>query len=184
LRVRDVVRNKALAVGAHDWLRGLPALVAALEREWSITVGPAFGDATEAFVASAVLADGTPTVLKLLIPRSTDVARHEITVLRLADGEGCARLLRSDGDRGALLIERLGRSMNSLGLPIGQRHEALCTCASRIWRPAPGCGLPTGAQTGRRLAGYITRTWEELGRPCSARGRVCPGVRGAACRGS
>jgi streptomycin 6-kinase len=43
------------------------------------------------------------------------------------------------------------------------------SAASRIWRPAPGCGLPTGADHGRRLAGSIPAAWEELGRPCSER---------------
>jgi streptomycin 6-kinase len=48
-----VVRNKALAADAEGWLRVLPDLVASLEDEWSITVGEAFADATEAFVAAA-----------------------------------------------------------------------------------------------------------------------------------
>ncbi len=38
-----------------------------------------------------------------------------------------------------------------------------------MWRPAPGCGLPTGADKGRWLVDFITTTWEELGRPCSER---------------
>jgi streptomycin 6-kinase len=38
-----------------------------------------------------------------------------------------------------------------------------------VWRPAPGCGLPTGAEKGRWLADFIAVTWEELDRPCSER---------------
>jgi streptomycin 6-kinase len=117
------VRNKAHAVGATAWLDALPSLVAALEAGWSLRVGHPFGDATEAFVAPAVLADGTQAVLKLLVPRSSDVARHEI----------------------------------------------LCQAAERVWRPAPDCGLPTGATKGRWLIAFITRVWESLGRPCSER---------------
>jgi streptomycin 6-kinase len=168
--VPPAVRNKALAVGAERWLRDLPDLVADLEREWSITVGRTYDDATEAFVAAATRPDGEQAVLKLLIPRPGDLAAHEITVLRLADGSGCARLLRADDARGALLIERLGRSLHQLGLPVRRRHEILCSAASRVWRPAPGCALPTGADQGRRLAALIPATWEELGRPCSERG--------------
>jgi streptomycin 6-kinase len=171
--VPAVVRNKAALAGADGWLRDLPDLVDTLAREWSITVGPAFDDSTEGLVAQVSFPDGTPAVLKVLIPRSysPDAARHEITVLRLADGEGCARLLRADTDRGALLLERLGPSMHSLGLPIQARHEILCSCASRLWRrrPGPDCGLPTGADKARWLMSYITRTWAELGRPCSER---------------
>jgi streptomycin 6-kinase len=167
--VSAVVRNKALAAGAGQWIRDLPELVAGLERDWSITVGRRYDGATEAFVAEAVLGDETPAVLKLHIPRVGEQARNEITVLRLAGGEGCARLLRAEATRGALLLERLGRSLHELSLPIARRHEILCAAAARVWRPAAGCGLPTGANKGRWLADFITSTWEELGRPCSER---------------
>ena len=168
-RVPAVVRNKALAAGAAQWISDLPGLAADLERDWSVTIGPSYDDATEAFVAQATLSDGTPAVLKVHIPRPGDHARREITVLRLADGQGCARLLRADPARGALLLERLGRSLHQLNLPVTRRHEILCSAAARIWRPATGCGLPTGADKGRYLAGFIAATWEELGRPCSER---------------
>jgi len=54
------VRNKALAAGAADWIEDLPELVAGLERDWQITVGRPYDDATEAFVARATLAGGSP----------------------------------------------------------------------------------------------------------------------------
>jgi streptomycin 6-kinase len=167
--VPSVVRNKALAVGAERWLADLPELIAAIEADWSLSTGRTYDGATEAFVAEATLADGTPAVLKLLIPRAGDAAENEITVLRLTNGEGCVRLLREDAARGVLLLERLGRSLYELALPIGRRHEILCSAASRVWRPAPGCRLPTGAEKARWLADFITTTWDELGRPCSER---------------
>jgi streptomycin 6-kinase len=169
LEVPEVVRQKAFAVGADGWLDDLPLLVATLEHEWGIAVGAAYSDSTEAFVAEATCEDGAPGVLKLLVPRSGDAAGNEITVLRLVDGYGCARLLRDDAVRGALLLERLGPSLYQLGLHIRSRHEILCSTAARVWRPAPDCGLPTGAEKGRWLADFITATWEELDHPCSER---------------
>jgi streptomycin 6-kinase len=169
IQVPEVVRKKAFAVGAGEWLDDLPLLVAGLEQEWGIAVGQAYSDSTEAFVAEATCGDGTAAVLKLLVPRSGDAAENEITVLRLTGGEGCARLLRDDALRGALLLERLGRSLYELGLPIRTRHEILCSTAARVWRPARGCGLPTGAEKGRWLAEFIEATWEELDHPCSER---------------
>ena len=163
------MRRKAIGVGAGAWLDDLPLLVASVEQEWGITVGDAYYDSTEAFVAEATCGDGTPAVLKLIVPRGGDAAQNEITVLRLTGGEGCARLLREDARRGALLLERLGRSLHQLALPIGRRHEILCSTAARVWRPAPGCGLPTGAEKARWLADFITATWEELDHPCSER---------------
>ncbi len=169
LAVPAVVRNKALAAGARGWLEGLPALVAALADEWGLRVGAAYPHATEAFVASVVRADGAPAVLKLLVPRDVHVTEHEATVLRLAEGQGCPRLLQADPGRGALLLERLGRSLHDLGLPLRRRHEVLCDTAALIWRPAPGCGLPTGAEKGAWLASFIAERWEALDRPCSRR---------------
>ncbi|MHB8662242.1 MAG: aminoglycoside phosphotransferase family protein [Acidimicrobiales bacterium] len=169
IEVSAVVRNKALALGAVRWLDDLPALVAQVEQDWSIVVGRPFSDATEAFVAEASLAGGARAVLKLPIPRKNEPAWQEITVLRLSNGEGCARLLRADEERGVLLLERLGLSLHDLGLPIGARHEILSAAAAAVWRPAPDCGLPTGAEKARWLGEAIVTRWEELDRPCSER---------------
>ncbi len=163
------VRGKVQVFGATRWLESLPELIADLERDWSITVGPSYPDSTEAVVAMATLASGEPAVLKLCVPRPGTTVRDEITVLRLVDGSGCARLLREDADRGALLMERLGRSMHDLALPIARRHELLCAAAERIWRPAPDCGLPSGAEKGQSLIDFIIATWEQLSRPCEER---------------
>jgi streptomycin 6-kinase len=164
-----LVRRKAENAGAQQWLDDLPRLIASIEAEWTITVGAPFADGTEAFVAEATTSDGHRAVLKLIVPRDGDAALHEITALRLADGDGCVRLLRDDPDRGALLIDRLGRSLHELGLPLRRRQEILCEVAGRVWRPAAGCGLPTGADKARWLSGFITTTWESLGHPCDER---------------
>jgi len=165
--VPEVVRAKAVAVGAAHWLDELPWLIATLERVWSCTVGRVYPAATEAFVADVTLDGGAPAVLKLLIPRAGDHAANEMTVLRLAGGTGCVRLLRDDPARGALLLERLGPSLYELRLPIERRHEILCAVARQLWRPAPGCGLPTGADKGRWLTESIVAMWEGHDRPCS-----------------
>jgi streptomycin 6-kinase len=169
LDVPQTVRSTALAVGAAQWLADLPSLVADIEHDWSLVVGRPFADGHGARVAEAGLGDGTSAVLKLVIPQTTDVAMHEITVLRLAKGDSCARLLQDDASRGALLMERLGQPLFEFGYPLQTRLEILSELASRLWRPAPDCGLPTGAAKGRWLVDFITTTWEELGRPCSER---------------
>jgi streptomycin 6-kinase len=167
IEVPDVVRRKALVAGAEAWLDEIPSLVARFERDWELTVGRVFTDATEALVANAHLHDGTSAVIKLIVPRDGDAARNEIAVLRLANGDGCAKLLRADESCGALLIERLGPSLNELGLPFEQRLQILTDAARCVWRPAPDAGLPTGADKGRWLVEYITRMWADLDRPCS-----------------
>jgi streptomycin 6-kinase len=166
IQVPETVQAKARVAGAQAWLDELPAIVAGLEHAWQITVGRAYADPTEAFVAEATTESGEPAVLKLVVPRDGDNARDEITVLRLVDGDGCVRLLRHDTARGAMLLERLGPSMYDLRLPIAQRHAILTDLATRIWRPAPDGGLQTGAQKGRWLAQFIVSTWDALDHPC------------------
>ena len=198
----ETVRAKALIAGAEEWLAELPELVAELAGRWSLTVGSAFPDATEAFVAAATRADGTPAVLKIMVPRRpppsspppppprhwvggnvapgydnspasspavVDHAHHEITVLRLAGGDGCARLLDADDDRGAMLVERLGPSLADLRRPPAERLDVLTAAARRIWRPIPDGLLPTAADKARWLDDFITRRWAELDRPCAER---------------
>jgi len=166
VNVPDVVRAKAVQAGAGAWLAGLSELVAGLERDWGITVGRALDGGTEAYVAEAVLGDGTPAVLKLLVPRPGQAA-DEITVLRLADGAGCVRLLASDVDRDALLLDRLGPSLYDLGVPLERRLEIMCALVARLWRPAPDADLRTGAEKGRWLVEHIVSTYAELDAPCS-----------------
>jgi len=116
------------------WLAGL---VASLERDWGISVGKPYPDASEAFVARANSADSSQAVLKHVVPQEHDGARREITVLRLGDGNGCARLIRADPDRGALLLERLGPSLAESGLSAPRRQEILVDLAARVWRKRP-----------------------------------------------
>ena len=165
-----VVRRRAIALGAAGvvWLDELPSLVADLERDWSMTIGRTYQTGTEAFVAEVTLDDGSAAVVKVLVPHEGGIT-HEATVLTLADGDGCARMLRHDPARDAILLERLGRPLVELDLPVHQRHEILCATASRVWRPAPDAGLPTGAQKGRYLIDCIAAWWEELDHPCSER---------------
>jgi len=167
IEIPTVVRQKAMAVGAAGWLDELPTLIDNLAKQWTLTVGRAYSDSTEAFVTRVQLDDGTPAVLKLLVPRAADVAANEIEVLRRTKGEGCVRLLRYDASRNALLLERLGASLYELARPFEERLEILCATARRVWRPAPGAALPTGADKGRWLAEFIVEKWEQLDRPCS-----------------
>ena len=167
--VPDVLRNHALAADAGGWLEALPGLLAHLERRWDLTVERPLDGATEAYVAAATTAAGRSVVVKLPLPRRDARARHEITALRLTAGRGMVALLRDDPDSGAMLLERLGPPLFDLGLPTTARHDVLCDTAAQVWRPAAGCGLPTGADRARRFATEVTATWEALGRPCSQR---------------
>ena len=77
--------------------------------------------------------------VKIAVPDGDgEVARHEIdraAPRRLATG--CARLLRDDLARGALLLERLGPARCvALGVPVGQPPRDPLRRRARVWRPA------------------------------------------------
>ena len=70
----------------------------------------------------------------------------------------------SGRDRGGGRPSRAGGRQPAAGVST----EILCTAAQRLWRPAPDCGLPTGAQKGEYLAELITTAWlEAAARPCA-----------------
>lgn len=184
IAIPQVVRNKAAVAGCPEWVDTLPNLLDDLTQQWGLRLGRTFDEGTEAFVCEATRRDGTAAVLKVLVPRDPALAEREATVLRLADGDGCAELFEFEPDAQALLLERLGPSMFALDLPIARRHELLTAAAQRLWRPAPDADLPTGAWKAGWLADQIQRSWESLGRPCSERtvehALVCAERRGRA----
>ena len=150
-------------MGAEDWLAKLPAYVEELAQRWNLTFGRVFADATEAFVVEA----GVDTVLKVGLP--TAERASELTLLRLAAGDGCVKLLAADDELGAMLLERLGRTLHTLELPVHQRHEILVDTAQRVWRRAPRAALPSGADGARSLAAFIPEAYVAAGRPCTER---------------
>jgi len=171
LDVPDELRRRVLADGNEGWLDELPLLAGSIARDWSLTLGASLrGGGVSSLVVEASLNDGTAAVLKIGVPGSGRELGYEATVLRLADGDPCARLLRADPDRGALLLERLGATMLDSVPDAVTRHDMLCDVAMRMWRPvASDVDLPTGAQWAREYATLLPLMWEETGRPCTWR---------------
>src|SRR5258708_38087451 len=107
-RVPDKGRHLAeLSAEGRVWLATLGDQISEIERRWELTVGAPFGKGSEAYVAEARLADGTPAALKIAIA-GRDPTRQELRILEAAEGRGYARLLRADAQANVLLMERLG----------------------------------------------------------------------------
>lgn len=172
----DPVRRKAAAQGADGlrWVHGLDELIADLEREWGVSVGPALHGGSMAYVAAAQRADGTDAILKLQAPGDEtpgyDSFAHEVQALLIADGCGYVRVLEHDIPRRAMLQERLGRPLCDLGVPIKGQIAIICATLRRAWVRVPAdAGLQTGGEKARWLAGFIAETWDALNGPCSER---------------
>jgi streptomycin 6-kinase len=166
LDIPDQLRRTVVADGTESWLDELPGVVDSLARTWSLTIGSSLAGGHAALVVEATRRDGTPAVLKIGVP-GRDLG-PEATVLRLANGTGCATLLREDPGRRALLLERLGPAMYDLVADPARRHDLLCDAAVRLWRPVgPDVDLPTGATLAKQHADRLPELWEQAGRPCS-----------------
>lgn len=175
VEVPDPVRRTAMAGGAAcmRWLDGLGQLITELEQVWDVTVGATLTGGTASLVAEATMADGTLAAVKLAMPHERDgreALALEARTLRLVDGRGCVRLLAYDAERGASLLERLGRQVDELGLPVTRQMEIICTSLAQLWAvPVGDVELPTLDTKGRWLAEFSVDTWEALGRPCTER---------------
>lgn len=160
------LRAARTVAGESAWLDALPELVDALASDWSLEVGRARDSfAVNALVVEVTTADGVAAVAKIGPPSERDKLAREATVLRLAGGEGCVRLLRHDLDRRVLLLERLGPSMYELGVKGRPLLDQLCDAAMRLWRPVDrDAGLRTGAAYATHVATRIPQVWDDTGR--------------------
>lgn len=120
----------------QTWLAGLPSLIAACERRWSLTVSPPFDPLSYNYVAPAVRAGVGDVVLKLGVPNPELLA--EIAALRAFDGRGIVRLLKADAEQGVLLLERLAPGTPLSALTDDEAATAIAAQVMRqLWRPAP-----------------------------------------------
>jgi streptomycin 6-kinase len=132
----EVVRMNLAANGeaGRAWLEALPRVVQELRALWELTIGQPFEGGCVGLVVPAERVDGTRVVLKVSF--IDDETRHEADALALWGGDGAVRLLDSDPERGALLLERI-----EPGTVLGDhpdRDEAIsiaCRLLRRLWRP-------------------------------------------------
>ena len=171
--VQPVVRQKAEHLGTRGmaWLAQLPALVADLERQWSITVGERLDGGTASYVCRAANHDGAAAVLKLSLP--DDGFEDAVRLLETAHGNGYVRLLAYDTERYALLQEALGARMDTLDLTPEQQLRALGQTLRQAWQVPrwDGATVEPATEKAAQLGALVGRLWESLGRPCSERVR-------------
>jgi streptomycin 6-kinase len=172
VEVSDNVRRKALALGEPGtrWMDALPATIARLEERWEIEVGALIGSGSVGHVVAATTADGRAAVLKLAMPDGLEgngEFSRELESVRFGQGRGYVDLLQSDTDLRAMLLERLGRPIHDLGLPIEAQIEEIAATLARGWqRPPSSPRWRTGAEQADFLDRFIGEAWERLDGPC------------------
>lgn len=133
------------------WRRRLTDLQATLDhcaRQWRLDLGPPFSGLSLNYTAPVRLPDGGQAVLKLCPPDEPEL-QTEVAALRMYGGCGAVRLLATDPDVGALLLER---AVPGTALPHGPRAEVVVAqVMTRLHRPvAVPHPFPTVADWGRR----------------------------------
>ena len=166
------------------WLERLPSVVRELQDQWTLSLGIPFDsdDVSCSWVAPVVRGDGTGAVLKLGMPHME--AAHEIQALALLDGDPTVRLLESDADVNAMLLERCEPGTSLRERPELEQDVVIARLLRRLWRsPAtPHSFRPLSAMTAHwaeetmaaaarwRDQGLIRaglQLFEELSRPSS-----------------
>ncbi|MFJ9405485.1 aminoglycoside phosphotransferase family protein [Streptomyces sp. NPDC101393] len=129
------------------WLAALPAVVQQRLDAWELTLERVHAPGGRSSLLALVRQrDGSPAALKFPVPGR--VSAHEGAALRVWDGWGAVRLLRSDEASGALLLERLQGSVSLRSLPEAKALLEAAGTARRLW-VEPGEGHPFETLSGR-----------------------------------
>lgn len=89
------------------WLDDLPQTIGELSERWLLSVKKPFPNLSYNFVAPCVCEDGSEAVLKIALPLNNPEIFNEASFLQLSDGKAAVKLLNSDINRRAILLERL-----------------------------------------------------------------------------
>ncbi|WP_084509117.1 aminoglycoside phosphotransferase family protein [Nocardia pseudovaccinii] len=148
---------------ARAWLDGLPALAARFAERWGLRFegAPMYGYG--GLVLPAVRSDGNRVVLKL--GHLTPETRDEPVALTAWAGNGAVRLLDSDAEHGALLLERLDPTRSLDFEPIDDAVRIISVLLRRLAIPAPpGISRDLRTEAGRMVE-ELPKNWQRLGRP-------------------
>jgi streptomycin 6-kinase len=87
------------------WLEILKARVQRFGEQWQLKIEGPVTNLSYNYVLKATDSEGRPVILKLGVP-GFDFT-NEIRTLEVYEGKGCARMLASDSEKGAMLLEQL-----------------------------------------------------------------------------
>lgn len=163
-------RAKSLGEAGRVWLANLEDMVRGAEARWNVTVGAPLSGGSHGLVAYADGRDGGEYVVKIDVPEDPDPAGFlkEVRTLETAAGRGYVRLFAYDVESRACLLERLGPTLQSTGLPVEEQIKAICDTLKATWEITvddPGF-LSDGVESVDWFRGHLTNSWEELDCPC------------------
>lgn len=166
-------RAESLGEAGRIWLDDLEDIVRNLEAQWDITIGTPLSGGSHSLVALADGRDGGQYAVKVDVPENPDPVDFlkEVRTLEIANGRGYAKLFAYDVENRACLLERLGPTLQSMGLPVQEQIQAICDTLKATWEiPVKdhGC-LSDGAESVAWFRKFLVDSWENLKRPCPKR---------------
>ncbi|MFC5602286.1 aminoglycoside phosphotransferase family protein [Sporosarcina koreensis] len=93
----------------EKWLETLKDNLTGIAESWGLTLESPVTNLSYNYVIHVTDQNNNPYILKMGLP-GFDFS-NEIRTLRLYNGQGCARLVRADEERGAMLLEKLQPGM-------------------------------------------------------------------------
>ena len=170
VRLQPLVRHRVRSLGAVGaaWAAGLPAVLDELAERWSLTWGRGLPGGSAAYVVAARTAEGHDRVVKLRMPDPTAVTPGEVPVLAAAAGRGYAVLHTHHAPHDALLLERLGRSLEQTPGEPTRTLDVLVDTLRETWR-LPLDTVPAQEPKALSLRRLVVDTDARLGHPTDAR---------------
>lgn len=111
-----------------SWISDLEKFISYYEKEWQFKAEKCFPDAQFNVVLDVTQNNGVSAVFKCCLPNKE--FKTENLSLKHYDGDGAAKLLKSDIDNGAMLIEKItpGTSLESLSNIEAETQYAIDVC--------------------------------------------------------
>lgn len=159
VRLQPLVRHRLVGLGAagERWQSRLPDVLVDLAERWGLEHVRGLPGGSASYVA-VVRVGGEPRVLKVHVPVPGEPGpASEARVLGAAAGRGYARLHAYAADHGALLLERLGRSLEQTPGEPGPRLDRLVDALRAAWTLDLDVGRPETALMLRDLVVDIDR---------------------------
>lgn len=165
IRLQPLTRGKVAALGepGRAWHAALPDVLDDLARTWGLTLGRALPGGSASYVCGAQTADGEPRVVKVVVPDPELV--DEAPVLLAAAGRGHVLLHDHAPAHRALLLERLGPSLEASRPPVLSALDTLADTLLAAWRP-PAAGDEPAPDRAADLAATLLARQHEHGDPC------------------
>lgn len=121
---------------SKKWLGRIPGIIDELKGKWNLEIGEEF-ELSYNYVISAIRKDGTQAVLKIYFPKDPEYL-NQLKTLKIFNGEGAVKVLKSDDNNYAILMERCipGNTLSSLD---DEEKETLIftEVLKKLWKKPP-----------------------------------------------